>query len=216
MSNELNPAGDPGKEPATTQAAAAQTNGAEPSSEIEALKKTVNSLSAALRRLQGGQGNKGNQPATPAKGTETQEATLKSRVESLEAERREIEGDRRNLAIRSAAAAAGVAEDRLDIFVDHVNAKHAARIKVDKRSVFAEDDLGQPQELNDFIGGLVDGMDFFKAPVQVPTSNALNNRSTRGAPSAPKTILDYTAVELADMQMKKPAEFKALVKASGL
>lgn len=221
MANENNSGGDPSKQTANTQGdpPAKKTEGdSGDAARIAALEKTVNSLAAALRRDNKG-GSKGTENQPPAaKGTAEQEATLRGRIEALEADRREVEAERRNIAIRSAASAAGVAEDRLDIFVDHVNAKHGERIKVDKRTVFAEDELGQPVELKDFVGGLVSKLEFFKAPAQVPNSGALKGQPARSAAGAngQKTILDFTAQELAKMQTEKPDEFRKLVKASGL
>jgi hypothetical protein len=184
------PAVQPAQTPGTQPANPAQTdNLAQPvtltpevvkSIVSEAVEAATRPLNAEIRRLGGWQ----KQPKTtdPAQ----TDRTLTQRVEAVEAREARLAERTRKDAIRAAGAAAGIPENRLDIFTDRVLSLHGEEVVLtgDDKAGWTDEGLHAERPLP--VRGLVEKFlktsaeaDIFRPAANVPRAKALQSGGTQ-------------------------------------
>jgi hypothetical protein len=173
----------------------------------ETIAKLERALKAVHRRL--------DEMATPAAPKEAvvneAENPLAEKIRKLEADNRVLQKERelerskaRKQHIKDAAIKAGADPEKLEYLMDHIEQRHAKKIKVDYEADTAyynedpedpDSDVKQLDEfMTDFIGSKAGS--FFKRPVALPRGNLRSNSShpvqqvdsSKAVPMANKTV----------------------------
>ena len=157
---------------------------------IDELRRGINSANAEIRRLR-----EGYSPKAP-KQESTVEKTLNQRIEAMEAREKRIADKERMQSIRQSAEEAGVAPDRLDVYVDHVLARHGAKIVHQDNETTWQDELDQPKGLSDLAKKILSGPNgaMFKTAANVPAARGLR-ANARAMANVPKAYGDIPQAE---------------------
>lgn len=148
----------------------------------EAVQKVIeervrNAVNAEMRRMR-------EASAKPKPQQTEEERTLTQRIKELEEDKRQVAEERKVNSIRSAAVKAGVPEDRVDVFVDHVLAQKGSQIVADKQGALW-DQYGDPESrkpISELIGEVLKAKgEVFKPTAPLPQARGVRANG-RGAP----------------------------------
>ena len=155
--------GTPAASPPAAPGSASPTPPAEPGEpqyatreDLQAQSNLIGGLRNELRALSKALENSRQKPAEKTEPGTVHEELSRLKADIL-ADREAARKETQTAAVQSAILAAGIDGDGAEILFDHVMAKHGERIKVEGRSVYHENELGERKPVKDFVADLLKG-----------------------------------------------------------